>query len=249
MKDTIVIGITFSTTRFEFYPRWVIGNDSQVRIVLLAAHLSNAALLEVCDALVLTGGTDINPSLYNSERLEYPNAPKDGWDDARDHFEQLLFKQALIKKIPVLAICRGLQLVNTTLGGTLLADLEESGKTNHRRMADADGEHLVHLSPGSQLAEIAQTQQAMINSAHHQAVDRVADDLMITGISPDEVIEALEWKAFANHAPLLAVQWHPERVEQADAGTLSIPIRNWLLHQAQAYHENKLAVKLAQYGK
>ena len=176
MKDTIVIGITFSTTRFEFYPRWVIGNDRQIRIVLLAAHLSNAALLDECDA---------------------------------------------------------------SLGGTLLADLEESGKNNHRRMADADGEHLVQLSPGSQLAEIAQTQQAMINSAHHQAVDRVADELMISGISPDNVIEALEWKLPANHSPLLAVQWHPERVEQADAGTLSIPIRNWLLHQAQAFHENK----------
>ncbi len=239
MKDTIVIGITFSTTRFEFYPRWVIGNDRQVRIVLLAAHLLNAALLDACDAVVLTGGTDIHPSLYNSERVEYPHALKDGWDNARDYFEQAIFKQALIKKMPVLAICRGLQLVNASLGGTLLADLEESGKNNHRRMADADGEHLVQLSMGSQLAEIAQTHQAMINSAHHQAVDRVADELMISGISPDNVIEALEWKLPANHAPLLAVQWHPERVEQADAGTLSIPIRNWLLHQAQAFHKNK----------
>jgi putative glutamine amidotransferase len=239
MKDTIVIGITFSTTRFEFYPRWVIGNDRQIRIVLLAAHLSNAALLDDCDAVVLTGGTDIHPSLYNSERLDYPHAPKDGWDDARDYFEQAIFEQALIKKIPVLAICRGLQLVNASLGGTLLADLEESGKTNHRRMADADGEHWVQITPGSQLAEIAHTQQAMINSAHHQAVDRVADDLMITGISPDQVIEALEWKEPSKHASLLAVQWHPERVEQADAGTLSIPIRNWLLHQAHAFHENK----------
>jgi putative glutamine amidotransferase len=239
MKDTIVIGITFSTTRFEFYPRWVIGTDRQIRIVLLAAHLSNADLLDECDAVVLSGGTDIHPSLYNSERLDYPHAPKDGWDNARDDFEQAIFKQALIKKMPVLAICRGLQLVNASLGGTLLADLEESGKNNHRRMADADGEHLVQLSPGSQLAEIAQTQQAMINSAHHQAVDRVADELMICGVSPDNVIEALEWKVPANHAPLLAVQWHPERVEQADASTLSIPIRNWLLHQAQAFHENK----------
>ena len=239
MKDTIVIGITFSTTRFEFYPRWVIGTDRQIRIVLLAAHLSNAALLDECDAVVLTGGTDIHPSLYNSERLDYPHAPKDGWDNARDDFEQAIFKQALIKKMPVLAICRGLQLVNASLRGTLLADLEESGKTNHRRMADADGEHLVQLSPGSQLAEIAQVHQAMINSAHHQAVDRVADELMICGVSPDNVIEALEWKVPANHAPLLAVQWHPERVEQADAGTLSIPIRNWLLHQAQAFYENK----------
>jgi putative glutamine amidotransferase len=129
--------------------------------------------------------------------------------------------------------------VNASLGGTLLADLEESGKNNHRRMADEDAQHLLQLTPGSQLAGIAQTQQAMINSAHHQAVDRVADELMISGISPDEVIEALEWKAPAKHAPLLAVQWHPERVEQAVAGTLSIPIRNWLLHQAQVFHENK----------
>jgi putative glutamine amidotransferase len=239
MKDTIVIGITFSTTRFEFYPRWVIGNDRQIRIVLLAAHLSNAALLDACDAVVLTGGTDIHPSLYNSERLDYPHAPKDGWDNARDYFEQAIFKKALIKKMPVLAICRGLQLVNASLGGSLLADLEESGKANHRRMADADGEHMVQLTEGSQLAEIAQTHEAMINSAHHQAVDRVADELMISGISPDNVIEALEWKEPANHSPLLAVQWHPERVEQADAGTLSITIRNWLLHEAHAFHEIK----------
>jgi putative glutamine amidotransferase len=142
-------------------------------------------------------------------------------------------------KIPVLAICRGMQLVNVTLGGTLIADLEERGKDNHRRMKNADRVHSIQIESGTVLFELAGANQAIINSAHHQAVDRVAEDLIISAVSSsDLVIEALEWKNPAIHAPLLAVQWHPERAI-SDADGLSQSIRNWLLESARQHHVNK----------
>jgi len=239
MSNTIVIGISNSTTRFEFYPRWVLGNDLHLQIVLLAAHLSTEHLLSTCDALVLTGGTDLHPASYQSNRLDYPHAPKDGWDEPRDYFEQNLFRKAMELQIPVLAICRGLQLVNVTMGGSLIPDVEEAGKNNHRRSEMGDRVHSIQITPGTQLFALAGTQETIINSAHHQAVDRLADDLMISALSEDHVIEALEWKEREKNTPLLAVQWHPERTDSSHSESLSSAIRNWLLQQARLHHAQK----------
>lgn len=239
MSEFLTIGISISNTRFDFYPKWVLGTNLNLEIVLLSAELANEHLIEKCNALVLTGGTDLHPFSYQSKRIEYPHAPKDGWDEPRDHFEQSLFSQAMLHKIPVLAICRGMQLVNVTLGGTLIADLEERGKDNHRRMENADRVHSIQIESGTVLFELAGVNQAIINSAHHQAVDRVAEDLIISAVSSsDLVVEALEWKNPAIHAPLLAVQWHPERTT-SDADGLSQSIRNWLLESARQHHGNK----------
>jgi len=240
MNDSILIGISLSNTRFEYYPNWILGNDLHIRVVLLAADLASQNLLATCDALVLTGGTDLHPSTYNSSQLRYPNAPVLGWDEMRDHFEQDLFRQALIEKIPILAICRGMQLVNVTLGGTLIPDLEENGKNNHRRTESGDGEHLIQILPKTQLSALAEVEDMFINSAHHQSVDLLADDLIISAMSPDGVIEAVEWKIAAIHPPMLAVQWHPERMGNSpNEDNLSKKLRNWILQQAKIFHESK----------
>ncbi|MBU3743436.1 MAG: gamma-glutamyl-gamma-aminobutyrate hydrolase family protein [Sediminibacterium sp.] len=239
MNDKIIIGVTKSNTRFEYYPSWIAGTDSHIQIALLAADYSNEYLLTSCDALVLTGGTDLHPSTYQSRNLQYPHAPVSGWDEARDHFEQRLFREAVSRKIPILAICRGMQLVNVALGGTLIADLEANGKNNHRRNEISDGEHLIQVIQGTQLAAIAGANQVIINSAHHQAVELLANELAISAVSPDDVIEAVEWREPENHGPLLAVQWHPERMDSSLDSKLSDAIRNWILQQAAIFQSNK----------
>ena len=239
MNDTIVIGITLSNTRHEYYPLWIKNNDSNIEIVLFSANRKDENSLASCDALVLTGGTDLHPATYNHSNLQYPNAPSNGWEEERDHFEQRLFREAISKKMPILAICRGLQLVNVTLGGTLIADLEASGKNNHRRNENADGKHFIQVVPDTLLYRIAGSNELIVNSAHHQSVDILAEPLTISALSPDHVIEAVEWKAPLNHAPLLAVQWHPERMESSFEGSLSNGIREWLLEQAAIFHTNK----------
>lgn len=212
------IGLTFSETRWEFYPKWVKGNDEEIEIVEL--HWSKHNLDEVwdmvedCDGIVMTGGVDIHPRFYGSERLEFPNA--DGvYNEVRDEFEMHVFETALNFKKPILAICRGMQLVNTALGGDVIQDLEEAGKKNHRRRNNVDDEHEISITKDSLLHQVVGVEVGNVNGAHHQAVGRLSEELIATATSADGVIEAIEWKDKSDEPWMLCVQWHPERM-QAD---------------------------------
>lgn len=241
MMPTVTIGITFSETRFAFYPRWILGNDLHIRILLLSPRLHNISSLQECDAIVVTGGIDIHPSFYNSSRLAYPFAPANGWMIERDLFEKEICNQAVSRKIPILAICRGLQLMNVCLGGTLLADIEESGKNNHRRTEEGDPQHPITIHPNCLLASITNQSTAIVNTAHHQAIDQVAAGLMISALSPDGIIEAVEWKDPNQQGPLLAVQWHPERMNLHTVDPVANAIRAWLLSEARKFVQRRLS--------
>jgi putative glutamine amidotransferase len=135
-------------------------------------------------------------------------------EPARDALEQALVEEAIAQNKPLLGICRGIQILNVALGGTLVVDIptEVPGALDHRR-ADRKTEpvHDVELAAGSTIAEIAGTRTLSVNSTHHQAVGRVADPLRAVAVSPDGVVEGIEWKE--RRGPfLLAVQWHPERL-------------------------------------
>ena len=223
----IRIGLTFTEARHENYPVWIQGNDADIEIVEL--HWDKHSMEEVwdevedCDGIVLSGGVDVHPDFYENERLEYPNS--DGvFNKERDEFEMHVFETALNFDKPVLAICRGLQLVNVALGGDLVQDLQENGKNDHRRH-EVDGEHEVKINNGSLLHQVAGVASGKVNSAHHQAVGRVADELVPNSTSPDGVIEGAEWKHKADKPFLLAVQWHPERISDKDTNPLSKNIR------------------------
>lgn len=147
--------------------------------------------------LVLTGGTDIDPSLYGQPLDPRADAP----DRERDALEQRLLREALSLDLPVLAICRGMQLFNIThAGGSLVQHME-----GHK--LPTDGTHDVEVAPGSRLAEILGGGRQAVNSRHHQAVADVGEQLIVSAKSRDGVIEALERPdlRFA-----IAVQWHPE---------------------------------------
>lgn len=157
--------------------------------------------LESLAGLVLTGGTDINPARY----YQQPAPETDQPDDGRDALETDLLKAALARRIPVLAICRGMQLFNVAHGGTLIQHLPSTGP-HQVKPRDAVA-HTVQIEPGTRLASILQKSTCAVNSRHHQAVDRPGDGLIVSATSLDGVIEALETSgdSFA-----VAVQWHPE---------------------------------------
>jgi putative glutamine amidotransferase len=159
------------------------------------------------DGLLLTGGDDVDPALYG----EAPHPTYDVSEPGRDAFEIDLVRRALAADLPVLAICRGLQVLNVALGGTLIQDIpsEPAALLTH----DAAGvptalAHTVSVAPGSCLASLVGPDDARaVNSRHHQAVRVLGQGLVVTATSPDGVIEAAEVPAARF---CVGVQWHPE---------------------------------------
>jgi len=167
----------------------------------------------------MTGGNDLNPMLHQtrlSSSLAATTIPtRDG--GRRDLFELLLLDEVFRQRKPLLAICRGHQLLNVALGGSLYVDLPTQKRTriDHGQLArSTEVTHSVRLTRGSLLAKITKTQTLGVNSTHHQAVNRVAAALQVTARSSDGVIEGVEQKRGAGMLPfLLSVQFHPERLQ------------------------------------
>lgn len=173
-----------------------------------AAVADPDVLLDRVDALMLAGGADIDPSSYGAE----PHAETRGtWPD-RDAFELALARRALERDMPVLGICRGMQLLNVALGGTLVQHLPEAlGAETHRTVAGTFSEHHVRLDPASLACGAAGAESFVVWSHHHQGVDRVGEGLKVTGWSAeDDLPEAIE---LPGNRFALGVIWHPEEDE------------------------------------
>jgi putative glutamine amidotransferase len=233
LSAKLAIGITATEAKYHNYPAWILEDHADIEIVELSTSWQNQDILKKCSGLILSGGVDVDPFFYNGT-IPYPNQPHE-WLRERDLFEMGLLKTALAMSMPVLGICRGLQLVNVTLGGTLVPDIEATGKQNHRAMNGVDFYHSVSLQKDSLLAKITQTTTGIVNSAHHQAIDQVAPLLQINAMAEEAIIEGLEWIDPANRSPLLCVQWHPERMEDKQNNPLSFALKNWFLQQAGNY--------------
>jgi putative glutamine amidotransferase len=175
---------------------------------LIGASLVSAALAG-CDGLLLTGGEDIDPTWYGAERSPLLNPPS----RERDLFELALFAVARQRGLPILGICRGIQLINVALGGTLFQDLqsERPGSVDHSPLGARDvRSHKVRLQPGSRAAAALDGTEAVVNSVHHQAINALATGLVASGWSSDGVIEAVESEPGTSW--VLGVQWHPEEM-------------------------------------
>ncbi|GGK74676.1 gamma-glutamyl-gamma-aminobutyrate hydrolase [Planomonospora parontospora subsp. parontospora] len=172
--------------------------------VILPPAGDPAGLLGRLDGLVLAGGGDIDPARYGQaphDRTGYVRK-------ARDDFELHLAAAALGAGLPLLGICRGLQILNTVLGGTLHQHLPDVvGHSGHSPAPGRFGRTPVRLAHGSRTAEILGAGTADVACHHHQAADRVGDGLAVTARSEDGAVEAVE---LAGHPFALAVQWHPE---------------------------------------
>lgn len=162
-------------------------------------------LLERVDGLVFSGGGDIDPSIYNGE----PHPTIYNIDVKRDRFELALSQLALSTDVPVLGICRGLEVLVVATGGNLVPHLpDEFGEfVVHRMEQSIPSEHTVQIAPGSRLAQVIGTTETTIVSWHHQATRTVPLGWRIAAQAEDGVIEALEHK---HHPWAIALQWHPE---------------------------------------
>jgi len=164
-------------------------------------------ILDNCDGLLLSGGTDVDPNIFG----EVPHTALGRVDGPRDPFEITLAREAVRRDMPVLGICRGLQVLNVALGGTLIQDIpsdvrgavvHESGE-NRLEIA-----HEVVIEPASKLASLLPGTRLGVNSFHHQAAKQVGAGLTVSATSPDDgIVEGLEMR---DRAFVVAVQWHPE---------------------------------------
>lgn len=163
-------------------------------------------LLARLDALVLSGGVDVDPALYGAE----PHPKLGPLVRERDEFELALVREALARDLPLLAICRGHQVLNVACGGTLVQDIPSvlPGAGAHDKRGRPDRRvHVVTLQPGTRLRAVLARDQVQVNSFHHQAIDRLGTGLHVNALAPDGLIEGVELpeRRFA-----LGVQWHPE---------------------------------------
>ncbi len=177
-----------------------------VPVVLPAVEGEIPEALDAIEALILPGGGDVDPAHYNGARHE----ANYGISTERDGFELALCRAALARRnLPVLCICRGMQLLNVALGGDLVSHIPDHYGTDvmHRHPERLPVEHPVRIEAGSRLADILGATEVSVQSVHHQAVRRVADGLRAVAWSPDGVIEAIE---AVDRPFLIGVQWHPE---------------------------------------
>lgn len=188
-------------------------------VVLPAVVEHVAAVVDVIDALLLTGGPDISPARYGQARDPRSNRA----DEERDEFEVAVVAAARAAGLPILGICRGMQMINVALGGTLTQHVDGHLLTD----AATGPAQCVTVEPGSRTHAALNATRLSVNSLHHQAVATLGPGLIAAARAPDGTIEALEH----SHEPIIGVQWHPEKL--ADDTTQNA-LLGWLLSQAAA---------------
>ena len=187
-----------------------------VPVLLAPAEADSAAVLDAVDALVFAGGGDVDPT-----RTGGGHETNYAVDSERDRFELELIAGALEREMPILAICRGLQILNVARGGTLHAHLPDvfGDEVAHRVPPLDPVPHGIQLETGVTLGRIFDDGELEISSWHHQGVDRLGEGLRAAAFAPDGVVEALELEG----APwVLAVQWHPELQCEPDSPQLAL---------------------------
>lgn len=192
-------------------------------------------LLDEVDGILLTGGADINPLFLNEEPIkELHNI-----NPYRDRQELLLTRLAANRQIPILGICRGIQVMNAALGGTLYQDIDvqqEGKRIKHSQDMDrAFASHTVTITPDSLLARIMKAEKLPVNSFHHQAVKEPAPGFRVSALAPDGVIEAIE---STEHKAMLGVQWHPECFI-LNQDKCMMPLFGWLIKEARLFRQAK----------
>ena len=181
--------------------------------------------LEHIDALILSGGGDINPLWAGEE----PSPKLHGINQERDLPELLIARLAYNRQIPMLGICRGIQTLATAFGGKVAQDISDVATIKHSQDADrSEPTHSVIIDEDSSLFDIYKSTKVMVNSFHHQAVAEAGDKFRVIAKSPDGIIEAMESSEFKS---ILGVQWHPECLEEG------LPLFQWLVNEAKSFRE------------
>jgi putative glutamine amidotransferase len=201
------------TSRVRLTAAYVTALERAGLVPLIVPPLSSAdaasSVLDSVSGLVLTGGEDVDPARYGEQRHEKVRSV----NVARDATEAALVEEARARALPVLAICRGIQILNVALGGTLVQDIPSQCHTDidhDEESARNSRTHEVSIEPDSLIAKAVGSEHVRVNSFHHQSVKRVADGMKITARSPDGVIEGIE--STDDKWWVMGVQWHPEEM-------------------------------------
>lgn len=197
--------------KYQLYVKWLKTIDPSIEYVnFYGMDIPDAfAELERCSGLVLTGGVDVHPSYYG--KAEEENRCE--LDLSRDILEFALIEKALALKLPILAICRGEQILNVSQGGDLIVDIPaDHGKSIvHSSETDQLASHSIAFDSTSIIYNLIKASSFDIVSVHHQAVKTLAACFRATAFAADGIIEAFEWKEPEGKSYLNAVQWHPEK--------------------------------------
>ena len=227
-----VIGIA-AGRKYDNYLNWIL-KDPDAEIIKLGYEDNNFDMITHCHGLVLSGGEDVHPRFYGKPEY-FAQYNLDDVDEARDEFEWKLLRYSEEHRLPVLGICRGLQIANAYYGGTLIPDIPSYGKPDHTKFGEGkDRNHDIAIARGSLLEEITGASQGQVNSAHHQGVAEPAKELAVCAVSNDGIVEAMERKDRANQPFLLLVQWHPERMTD-QLSVLSKNIRERLIESIHVH--------------
>ena len=220
------------------YVKWVNMLDSNAECFdMYFISLDSAMLLfDNCDGLVISGGPDVFPGRFNKTN----DTNRCGTIDAkRDTLELALIQEALKRKMPILGVCRGEQIFNVALGGSLIIDIPSDFDTtvSHRCSNANKCFHKVEIKKASLLEEICQTNSGVVNTNHHQAVDVLGKDLIVCAKSSDGLIEAIEWGNPEGKSFFIGVQWHPERLDSTNS--LSWNIGKRFMKESQIYQQSR----------
>jgi putative glutamine amidotransferase len=209
MNPKITIGIT-ECSKYANYQKWI--ESEGVEVIQLSFSSNNLKDIERCHGIIMSGGEDVHPGYYHKK--EYVTECGE-INEKRDAFEWKVLEHATNQNLPLLGICRGLQITNVFYGGTLIPDLQNRNKENHKSFEKGDRYHAVQVIENSMMHQITNSLQGEINSSHHQAADAVGKGLRINSLSPDGVIEGLE-KIDSRGSYFMLVQWHPERMNNPE---------------------------------
>ncbi|MDE3057952.1 MAG: gamma-glutamyl-gamma-aminobutyrate hydrolase family protein [Bacteroidota bacterium] len=199
---------TKSDEKFANYLDWLHNADASVECITISHERGNLSEMELCNGLLLTGGGDVHPKFFGKDDVYHHT---EDVDEKRDAFEFSAVRCALDRRIPVLGICRGLQVANVFLGGSLHLDLAAEGFDSHISNKEHKS-HEIILERNSMLGDLTGASNGEVNSYHHQAASIPGSVLKVSARSADGVIEAMEWDTMLLRSFLLLVQWHPERM-------------------------------------
>ena len=200
--------------RKEHIRTWIRSLDAEI-IIKQCYGLSEDSLdyyLKIADAIIIGGGEDVNPVLYN--KPEYVEVCGE-FDNYRDSLEFKMIYYASDKKVPIIGICRGQQIMNVAHGGSLIPDIPTYVDDFESHRSDKDSAHIILPVEGTWLTEYFQQDSFWVNSTHHQSIDRLAEGFEVAAYAPDSVVEAIFIRDKTIHPFTMAVQFHPERLRDS----------------------------------
>jgi putative glutamine amidotransferase len=239
-KEPMKIAVTKASRN---YINWLKKGDSTLIPIDMFTMGIDTALesLGKCSGLLVTGGEDVQPDYYGQAGERHLCKEM---DPRRDTMEIALIKKALELKMPVLGICRGEQILNVTLGGSLIADIpahfEHLPRIYHITHQCEDYlrcVHSVHVFPNTLLHSIVGRDTGFVNTNHHQAADRLASGLVCNARSLDGLTEGIEWETYQGKSFMIGVQWHPERMDTSNP--LSGKLLREFISQSQGFKRKK----------